>query len=259
LISLLFVRNNAVVLASGDAFRDTVVLTVRADGVDIPPFFIKHTYRTASAISGRRCPPGETPVKGMTKALMKEYVDHVVNYVTEPSLLLMDRLSAHKAGEVIRYILTKRTTTGEQLLIPILLPPKTAFLISPLDMGAIGTFKAHYYKLDRSTLERKVRALHEAWDNVSNLALQHIFANCGITGEETLDALRTRFLGEVVGEVPEELEEALNYYDSWNSGAIKVEGAKLRRGVTLEVPQQIMNAELDGRYWTRYGEGTLSH
>jgi hypothetical protein len=70
----------------------------------------------------------------------------------------MDRLSAHKAGEVRQHIESKHTTAGEPLLIPILLPPKTAFLISPLDMGAIGAFKAHFYKLDRSTLERKKEA-----------------------------------------------------------------------------------------------------
>lgn len=84
----------------------------------------------------------------MNNARMKQYVDCISDYVQEPSLLIMDRLSSHTAGEVIRHVCSKVTFNGEQLLFPILIPPKTAFLISPLDMGAIGAFKAHYYKLD---------------------------------------------------------------------------------------------------------------
>ena len=131
---------------NGDCFRDTVALTVRADGVDIPPFFILHTYKNAARSSGRRCERDESPVKGMNIARMKQYLDHLAEYVEEPSLLLMDRLSSHVAGEVIRYITSKETTEGEQLLYPILIPPKTSFLISPLDMGAIGAFKPNYYR-----------------------------------------------------------------------------------------------------------------
>lgn len=238
---------------TGDAFRDTVALTVRGDGVDIPPFFILHTYKNAAQRSGRRCSRDEQPVKGMSTAIMKEYIDHVAQFVEEPSLLLMDRLSSHKAGEVIQHIQTKRTATGEQLLTPILLPPKTAFLISPLDMGAIGAFKTYFYKLNRSTLELKKSALQQAWDQVSNDALRNIFQNCGITGEETLDSLRPRFMKGVAGAVPQELEEALEFFDSWESGAINVDGASRGRGVTLETPQQLQQAHLDGHYWSKFG------
>jgi hypothetical protein len=225
---------------------------VRGDGLDIPPFFILHTYKNAAQRSGRRCPRDEQPVKGMNTAIMKEYIDHLVQYVEEPSLLIMDRLSAHKAGDVWQHIQSKRTTAGEQLLLPILLPPKTAFLISPLDMGAIGAFKSHFYQLDRSTLDRKRSALQQAWDQVSNDALRNIFQNCGITGEETFDAIRHRFMSQVVGAVPAALEEALDFYDSWNSGAINVDGASRGRGVTLEIPEQLSEDVLDGRYWSRY-------
>jgi hypothetical protein len=246
-------RGDPVVREIGDAYRDTVALTVRGDGVDIPPYFILHSYQNAALSSGRRCPRDQTPVKGMTSALMKGYIDHVVQYVQEPSLFIMDRLSSHKAGEVLRYIRSKLTSTGEQLLIPILLAPKTAFLISPLDMGAIAAFKSHFYKLDRSTLDRKKKALSHAWDQVSNDSLRNIYLNCGITGEETLDSLRHRFMSNVVGAVPAELEEVLDYYDSWASGAIDVDGASRGRGVTMETPQQLPEAQLSGRYWTRFG------
>jgi hypothetical protein len=241
------------VTETGDAFRDTVALTVRGDGLDIPPFFILHTYKNAALSSGRRCSRDEQPVKGMNTAIMKEYIDHVAQFVEEPSLLIMDRLSAHKAGEVIQHIQSKRTATGEQLLTPILLPPKTAFLISPLDMGAIGAFKTYFYKLDRTTLALKKAALQQAWDQVSNDALRNIFINCGITGEETLDSIHRRFMNGAVGAVPTELEEALDFFDSWKSGAINVDGASRGREVTLEIPQQLQQAHLDGHYWSRYG------
>lgn len=238
---------------SGDAFRDTVALTVRGDGIDIPPFFILHTYKNAALSSGRRCRPGEQPVKGMNTARMIEYIDHIAQYVEEPSLLIMDRLSSHKAGAVRQHLVTKRTAAGEALLIPILLPPKTAFLISPLDMGAIAAFKSHYYKLDRSTLELKKRAVLQAWDQVSNDALRNIFQNCGLIGEETFASIRHRFRKNVVGAVPAELEEALDFYDSWKSGAINVNGTSRGRGVTLEIPHQLQQAHLDGHYWSKYG------
>lgn len=226
---------------------------MRGDGVDIPPFFTLHTYKNASKASGRRCERGETPVKGMTNARMKEYIDHLADYVQEPSLLIMDRLSSHKAGEVIRHISSKKTATGEQLLYPILLPPKTAFLISSLDMGAISAFKSHFYQLDRSSIERKRKAVVQAWAAVSNDTLKNICINCGIVGEETLQSLRTRFMKQVVGVVPEKLEELLDFYDAWKSGLIEVEGATRGRGVTLEIPQQLSEDDLDGNYWRNYG------
>lgn len=238
---------------TGDAFRDTVALTVRGDGLDIPPFFILHTYKNAAQSSGRRCQRDDQPRKGMNIALMKEYIDHIAQYVQEPSLLIMDRLSSHKAGAVMEHIESKRTATGDLLLKPILLPPKTAFLISPLDMGAIGAFKSYFYKLDRSTPEHKKRAMQQAWDQISNDALRNIFQNCGIIGEETLDSIRCRFMKNTVGAVPKELEKALDFYDSWQSGAINVEGASRGRGVTLEIPQQLSQGHLDGHYWSSYG------
>ena len=246
-------RSNAVVSETGDSFRDTLALTVRGDGVDIPPFFILHTYKNAARSSSRRCEADEAPVKGMNIIRMKEYVDHISQYVCEPSLLVMDRLSSHTSGETIRYIRSKTTPTGEPLLFPILLPAKTAFLISPLDMGAIGAFKSKFHQLDRSTHYLKKRAVQQAWDDVSNQTLKNICLNCGVIGEESLQSLRTRFLEEVVGMIPKELELAQDYYDAWKSGEIDVEGASRGRGVTLETPQQVRGGHLDGEYWSKYG------
>ena len=240
-ISNLMSRGNAVVLETGDKFRDTVALTLRGDGVDIPPFTIVHTYKNASAASGRRCRANETPVKGMNTSRMIDYIDHIAQYVHEPSLLIMDRLSSHTAGDVRRHIESKTTADGERLFIPIYLPPKTAFLISPLDMGAIAAFKAHYYRFDRSTIGFKLRAVHSAWN----------------AGEETIASLRQRFLGQVVGAVPVELEVYADFYDSWKSGTIEVEGASRGRGVTLELPEQLPDGCLDGVYWTHFGRGPL--
>ena len=151
----------------GDTFRDTVALTVRGDGVDIPPYIIVHTYRTASYASRRRCAQGEEPVKGMNNARMKLYLDHISQYVQKTSLLCMDRLSSHTSREVREYIESFKLPDGQRMFIPIYLAPKTAFLISPLDMGAIAAFKAYYHRLDRSTIDLKIRAVQQAWDEVS--------------------------------------------------------------------------------------------
>ena len=249
-------RNNAVVGQEGDRFRDTLALTVRGDGVDIPPYIIVHTYKNASYTSGRRCPSNETPVKGMNNSRMKAYIDHIDQYVDEPSLLVLDRLSSHTAAEVRRYMESKRTVGDKQKFIPIYLPAKTAFLISPLDMGANAAFKSHYYKLDRSTLPKKLRAVHQAWDAVSNDALKNICLNCGIVGEEDMEALHARFEKEVLGVIPRRHQDYLNYYDAWCSGAIDVEGATRGRQVTLKQPRQLKEGELDGAYWTHFGRKT---
>ena len=189
----------------------------------------------------------------MNNERMMAYFDHLVQYVTEQSLLLLDRLSSHTSASVLNYIRSKKTANGEQLLIPILIPPKAAFLISPLDMGAIAAFKTKYYTFNRSTLEYKKMAIIAAWNSVSNEALSNICNNCGIVGDEELSALRARFLKQVTGLVPSELEDFLDYYDAWKSGSIKVEGAFRGRGIVLERPQQLTDNHLDGLYWTKYG------
>jgi hypothetical protein len=120
-------------------------------------------------------------------------------------------------------------------------------------MGAIGAFKSYFHRLDRSSIELKQRAMVQAWAAVSNDTLKNICMNCGIAGEESLHSLRNRFTKEAVGAVPEKLEELLDYYDAWKSGLIEVEGATRGRGVTLEIPQQLSDADLDGQYWIKYG------
>lgn len=238
---------------TGDSFRDTAVLTNRGDGVDIPPFLIVHTYKNASRQSGRRCEVGEEPVKGMNIARMKLYIQHVAEYVQKQSLLVMDRLSSHTSAEVRRYIESFYLPNGERMFYILLLPPKTAFLISPLDMGAIAAFKAHYHRLDRSTLQLKEAAVYDAWNKVSNDALTNICHNCGVVGEEPLDSLRQRFLKEVTGIVPAAAADHLDFYDAWASGAVEVVGAHRARGVTLEKPRQLEDGYLDGCHWTNFG------
>jgi DDE superfamily endonuclease len=247
-----------VVEEHGDCYRDTVALTIRGDGVDIPPFIIVHTSRTASYASGRKCGEHDEPVKGMNNVLMKAYIDHIAWYVHEPSLLLLDQLSSHKSPATLAYICSKKTSTGEQKFIPLLLPAKTAFLISPLDMGAIGAFKSKYYTLDRSDLDSKIRAVQQAWDSVSNQTLKNICVNCGIVGEESIESLRGRFMKEVGSVIPAGQAEYLDYFDAWKSGAIEVEGATRGRGVALVRPKQLPEGYLDGVYWTNYGGSRLS-
>lgn len=89
---------------TGDSFRDTLALTVRGDGVDIPPFIIVHTYKSASKVSGRRCQAGEEPIRGMNVKRMIDYIDHISQYVQETSLLILDRLSSHTSGKVNQHI-----------------------------------------------------------------------------------------------------------------------------------------------------------
>jgi len=249
-------RGNAVVKEKGNRFRDTVALTVRGDGVDIPPYIIVHTYTTASYASGRRCPAGQFPVKGMNIPRMKDYVDHIAPYVHKTSLLCMDRLSSHLSKEVRTYIESFKLPNGDRKFIPLLIPAKTAFLISPLDMGANAAFKSYFHRLDRSTINLKIRAVQQAWDQVSNTSLKNICINCGIVGEESLSSIRQRFMKEVVGAVPSEIAQHLDFYESWAADQIEVQGCTRARGVEYESPSQLRNSFMDGVFWNNYGYGT---
>jgi hypothetical protein len=184
---------------------------------------------------------------------MIEYIDHLAGYVHDTSLLIMDRLSSHKSERVLSYIREWKNEDGSPKLIPLLLPPKSAFLISPLDMGAISAFKANFYRFDRSTIDFKVRAMLQAWEEVSNDSLVNIWENCGLVGKESFASIRERFMKEVVGVVPEEFAELCDFYEAWKNGVIDVDGTTRGRRVTLAIPHQITEAYLDGEYWTNYG------
>ena len=237
----------------GDTFRDTVALTVRGDGVDIPPYVIVHTYRTASYRSGRRCAQGDEPFKGMNNARMKLYLDHLSQYVQKTCTY---QLSSHTSKDIREYIESFKLPDGHRKFIPIYLAPKTAFLISPLDMGAIAAFKSYYHRLDRSTIDLKIRAIQQAWDQVSNESLSNICTNCGVVGEESLLSIREQFRKQVVNTVPSEIEEHVDYYESWVSGQIEIEGCTRARGVHLATPSQIRESFLDGIYWNNFGHGS---
>lgn len=228
-------------------------LTVRGDGVDIPPFFTLHTYKNASYASGRRCPSDQTPTKGITNERMMEYVDHVADHVEGTNLLIMDRLSSHKSATVLNYIREWENNDGTKKFIPLMMPPKTAFLISPLDMGGISAFKANFYRYDRSTIEMKKKALFKGWEEVSNDSLKKIWHNCGLIGNESLTSIRERFMKEVVGIVPDEFEKLMEFYETWENGVIEVDGAHRGRGVTVDSPQQLSDGHMSGEYWTNYG------
>jgi hypothetical protein len=246
-------RSNAVVEQLGDTYRDTMVLTVRGDGADLPPFFIKTMYKNASYASGRRPAPGAVVEKGMTNERMKEYIDFIAPYVGEPSVLLLDRHSSHTSKGVLDYISSLKLPDGRQKLHPKLLSPKTAFLLSPLDMGAIGAMKQKFYKLDRSTPDLKRRAALQAWHDVSNASILSFFRNCGLIGKERLRSIRQRFMKEVRCGIPPDLHDIWNFYDAWKSGSLDVEGVSLPRDVPLERPLQLRNTDLDGIYWNNYG------
>jgi hypothetical protein len=188
----------------------------------------------------------------MNIARMIDYIDHIAQYVEETSLLVMDRLSSHTAARVRQHIDKKRTASGDIMFYPVYLAPKTAFLISPLDMGAISAFKSKFHSLNRSTLQLKIRAVHQAWDAVSNDALANICLNCGIVGTETIDSLRDRFMKEIGSVIPPQLEVELDFYDAWKSGFIQVEGASRGRGVFLTTPEQLPEGYLDGVYWNNF-------
>jgi hypothetical protein len=237
----------------GETYRDTMAATLCSDGSYIPPFYIRSEYANASKASGRRPDPGQKPVKGMNKDKMKEYADHLDRFIDEPTTLVLDRLSSHVSKEVISYFESKLCSDGSQKFKIKLLPAKGAFLISPLDFGFFGYWKAIYHKLDRSTPELKFWAANQAWKQVEPDKIRSFFEGTFLVGSHKESTLRKKLISQVKGGIPEELEEVWDYYDGWVSGAYEVEGASRPRDITFEKPKQLLDSELDGIYWNNWG------
>jgi hypothetical protein len=240
------------VKTSGDRFRDTAALTVRTDGKDIPPFFIKGQVGNASIASGRRPKRGEKAVGGMNVALMKKYAKHIAHYPSEPFLLLLDRASSHTSKKTIAELEEYLTPDGQQMFKVMFIPPKAAFLVSPLDNGVIAAFKQHFYGYDRSIFELKKSAAKLAWDEVSNDAIKNICSECGLDPDIPLSTIREKFERNVHGILPEKLEPHLDLFEQWKAGAIVIDDADLGRGVQYDRPAQLDDGTLDGIKWIEW-------
>lgn len=230
-----------------------MLATLDSEGGWVPPFYIKTQYKSASYASGRRPAPDEKAVKGMNNEKMKEYADHLDRYVDEPTRLVMDRLSAHTAKSSRDYIEAKKCTDGRQKFKTLLLPPKGAFLISPLDFGFFSYYKSEFYKYDRSTPELKFWAANQVWKKVDPNKVVEFFRKCHLIGREKVGTLRQQLHELVRSSVPEELEDVVDFYDGWLSGAFEVDGVAAPRELPFELPMQLDEAGLDGIYWNKWG------
>lgn len=222
-----------------------MVATLSYDGEWIPPMYIKTQSGSASKASGRRPDPGDKPVKGMTNLLMQDYADHIDSYVDQPSLLILDRLSSHTAATTRQYIEAKRCTDGRQKFKLCLLPPKGAFLISPLDNGFFSYWKTKYHRYDRSTPQLKFWAANQTWKEVDPDIVVGFFENCFLIGRQREDTLRRKLHERVRFGVPEELEDEWEFYQGWLAGAYDVEGVSGPREAPLEPPTQLEDSALD--------------
>lgn len=237
----------------GDKFRDTMVATLVGDGSRIPPFYIKGEVGNASKASGRRPKPDKKPVKGMNIAKMIEYAAHLDKFVNRPVILVLDRLAAHKSKAVRECFESYKCPDGQQKFEILLLPAKTAFLISPCDMGFFSMWKSKFYKLDRSTYDLKILAANEVWKTVDPIKVANFFVNCGLTSKESDQSLRKRIFKQVRGGIPEDLDEVREYYEGWLAGSYTVSGVRGPRSSPMEELTIPKDSGLNGVYWVKKG------
>ena len=57
---------------------------------------------------------------------------------------------------------------------------------------------------------------------------------------------------DVRGSIPEKNQSSWEFYEAWKSQAIEVEGVLRPKVSPLEIPMQLPEGELDGRYWVKY-------
>lgn len=249
-----FASGNAVVKQSGDTYRDTMAATLVGDGTWLRPFFIKGEAGNASKASGRRPKAGQKAVKGMNVPNMLKYLDHIAKQVDRRCVLLLDRLSSHKAKKVREYAHSLKCSDGvTQKFEILLLPAKSAFLISPLDMGFFSMWKRGFYKYDRSTYPFKLLAAQHVWKSMQSQQIAELFVNCGITSKETPSKLRKRISAQVRSGIPEELEEVWEFYQGWLAGSFDIDGATRPRSDPKEKLICPPDSDLDGAYWVKRG------
>jgi hypothetical protein len=251
---IFIISGNPVVKEGGDSYRDTMAATLVGDGSYIPPFYIKGQVGNASKASGRRPGQGRKAEKGMSAKKMMEYLDHLDKHVDRPCVLILDRLSAHTSKKVITYGESFKCSDGVTQKFEILfLPPKSSFLISPLDMGFFSMWKREFYKYDRSTYNLKLMAAQQVWKSVESEKIVHLFENCGIISTEAPSKLRERITKLVQSGIPEELEDVWEFYQGWLAGSFDIEGAARPRTSPTESLLIPPDSALDGAYWVKRG------
>jgi hypothetical protein len=242
-----------VVKESGDCFRDTMVATLVGDGSWIPPLYFKGQVANAPKDSGRRPDSNAKIEKGMNNRAMKLYADHLNKHVNRQCLLILDRHSSHTSKVTREYFKSFKLQDGSEKFKLMLLPPKSAFLISPCDMGFFAMWKNEFYKYDRSTYDLKISAADTAWRRMKKDKIANLFIHCGLTSTEHKSTLESRIHSEVRCGVPEKLTQIWKFYNKWCAGLIDVEGVNLPRVVPFTDPTSLPDSHLNGSHWTKWG------
>lgn len=202
-----------------------MVAVVRGDGVKLPPYLIKGEREP------NQPPPRHRPLRGLTNHSVKPWIAEFMSQVSEPSLLIWDRSLVHISKSTLHEFASYRFEDGSRAIHIAYMPPKGALLLSPLATGVFSEFKSHYKPQGCSTFELKKKTVTRAWNRISKASVRKWFQHCGLTGEETLESLRSRFLQEIKGPAGKEYREIREFYNLWFTGKSTVPGAKRARRV----------------------------
>lgn len=124
--------------------RLTALLTVRADRVKLPIFFIVKG-KTGGTIEQNEVPTYPTghhyavqENAWMDSKVWKRYVLELLRYeIASPSVLLLDNFDAHVSDE-------GQAVVAEEACCSVCpLPPNSTSYIQPLDVGVMGPFKSN--------------------------------------------------------------------------------------------------------------------
>ena len=225
---------------------------INGAGDKLPLFWIQHerpTYKFNRAANERI--QTKKGVAGLGLAQMLEWVESYKGDFPADSCLIMDRLASHLNEEV-------QEGLKEAGIQPLYLPTKGALLLSPLDNGFFGEFHNHYTTAlahhPEGQKDRKYYASTEAYDRVPDPHIQSFFAHCGLIGEETIPALRSRFGSQAGRLVDDQAEELTDLFEKWAIGLVELQDVNRLRRFTAERPVMLDDTNLDGRYWLHWGQ-----
>lgn len=159
-------KTEGIIRTRGKGRRDTLVVTTSADGTTLPNFWIEHV-KPYHGIRVQRA-----GVKGMNNVLFKSYVDTVLEpFSDQGALLLMDRHSSHKSPSSIAYLSDKGIDS-------LLLPPKGAKHLSPLDFGYFHQLKSRLPDYPKGNVEEKKSAVISSQNSITKEHVKHYWRHC---------------------------------------------------------------------------------
>lgn len=182
--------------------------------------------------------------KAPTARSAKAWFNKVKDWMEDDPILLLDNGGAHHNPEFLQELHEFGIRTE-------FYPPYAGSLVDPCDNSFHSVLKRIYFSKDRSTHEKCIRAMVEAYYEVSEQAVLSSFERCGYTGAQNPHQVTARLLSqgyEASQQKIHELNRCSDTYVAWK----RVFRSAVNGSSQVAEPNTLPNDTLDGTYWQTY-------